>query len=155
MIKGLKTYTVQNRLIYLNSLLRSSILYGGETYYNLTERQLRMIEKMEEACLVKILDTGSKVQTALLYLETGQLPARFQIDIMMLNFLKYLLHHDKSFLISRFFWAQCLHPTKGDWVSNIKKVLIKIEYDISFEEIISIKKDAFKKNVNVKVRKAA
>ena len=73
----------------------------------------------------------------------------------MLNFLKYLLHQDKSSLISRFFWAQCLHPTKGDWVSNIKKVLIKIEYGISFEEIINIKKDAFKKIVNVKVRKAA
>ena len=122
MIKGLKTYTVQNGLIYLNSLLRSSILYGGETYYNLTERQLRMIEIIEEDCLVKILNTGSKVQTSLLYLETGQLPARFQIDIMMLNFLKYILHQDKNSLMSRFFLAQCLHPTRGDWVSNVKKI---------------------------------
>ena len=85
MIKGLKTYTVQNGLICLYSLLCSSILYTGKTYYNLTERQLRMIEIMEEDCLVKILDIGSKVQTSLLYLETGELPARFHLDIMMLN----------------------------------------------------------------------
>ena len=32
-IKGLKTSTVQNGLIYLNSLLRSSIVYGGETIW--------------------------------------------------------------------------------------------------------------------------
>ena len=84
-----------------------------------------MIERMEEDCLVKILDTGSKVQTALLYLETGQLPARFHLDIIMLNFLKYILHQDKSSLMSRFFWAQSMHPTRGDWVSNIRKILIK------------------------------
>ena len=51
MIKGLKTYTIQNGLIYMNSLLRSSILYTGETYYNLTKRQLRMIERIEEDCI--------------------------------------------------------------------------------------------------------
>ena len=44
MIKGLETYTIQNGLVYLNSLLRSSILYAAETYYNLSERNLRMLD---------------------------------------------------------------------------------------------------------------
>ena len=83
------------------------------------------------------------------------IPARFQIDIMMLNFLKYILHQDKNSLMSRFFWAQSLHPTRGDWVSNVKKILIKIDFDISFEEIIVMKIITFKKTVQSKVRKAA
>ena len=58
MIKGLKTYTIQNGLIYMNSLLRSSILYTGETYYNLTKRQLRMIERIEEDCICIITRGG-------------------------------------------------------------------------------------------------
>ena len=58
LIKGLETYTVKNGLVYLNSLLRSSILYGAETYYNLTEKETRMIERIEEECLTKILETG-------------------------------------------------------------------------------------------------
>ena len=37
MIRDLQTYTIQNGIIYLNSLLRSSVLYAGETYYNLRE----------------------------------------------------------------------------------------------------------------------
>ena len=53
LIKGLETYTVKNGLMYLNSLL--SILYGAETYYNLTEKETRMIERIEEECLTKIL----------------------------------------------------------------------------------------------------
>ena len=73
----------------------------------------------------------------------------------MLNFLKYILHQDKNSLMSRFFWAQPLHPTRGDWVSNVKKILIKIDFDISFEEIILMKIMTFKKTVQSKVRKAA
>ena len=114
-----------------------------------------MIERMEEDCLVKILGTGSKVQTSLLYLETGQLPARFHLDIMMLNFLKYILHQDKSSLMSRFFWAQAMQPTRGDWVSKIRKILTKIDFDISFEQITAMKRNAFKKTVDHKVKKAA
>ena len=79
----------------MNSLLRSSVLCAAETYYNLTERNLRMIEMIEDECLKKILDTKKTCTTSLLYLETGQLPARFQIQVMQLNFLKYILHQKK------------------------------------------------------------
>ena len=54
-IQGLGTYTIQNGLVYFHSLLRSSLLYAGETYYNLTERNLRMLEGIEEDCLRKRL----------------------------------------------------------------------------------------------------
>ena len=57
MVKGLETYTVKTGLIYLNSLLRSSILYAAETYYNLSERNFRMIEAIEEECIRRILET--------------------------------------------------------------------------------------------------
>ena len=119
-IQGLGTYTIQNGLIYFNSLLRSSILYAGETYYNLTERNFRMIESIEEDCLRQILKTGKNCPMSLLYLETGVLPARFQIRIMMLNFLHYILQQNQNSLIQKFFRAQCDSPTRNDWVSNIK-----------------------------------
>ena len=39
-IKGLGTYTIKNGVIYLNSLLRGSILYAAETYYNLSVKEI-------------------------------------------------------------------------------------------------------------------
>jgi hypothetical protein len=150
-IKGLETYTVRNGLIYLNSLLRSSILYGAETYYNLTENNIRMIERIEEECLSKILDTGKNCPVTLLYLETGQLPAKFQIQIMVLNFLKYILDQDKNTLIHKFFTAQCQNPTKGDWVSNTRKIMKETEITETFEDISFMKKQTFKKYVMKKV----
>ena len=97
MIKGLETHTIQNGLVYLNSLLRSSLLYGAEIYYNLTERNLRMIEMIEEECLKKILDTKKTCSSSLLYLQTGQLPARFHIKVMQLNFFKVYSSSEKGF----------------------------------------------------------
>ena len=71
--------TIQNGLNYFNSLIRSSILFAGETNYNLTERKLRMLEGIEEDCLHKIFKTGRNCIGSLLYLETGVSPACFQI----------------------------------------------------------------------------
>ena len=152
MIKGLETHSIQNGLIYMNSLLRSSVLYAAETYYNLTERNLRMIEMIEEECLKKILDTKKTCTTSLLYLETGQLPARFQIKVMQLNFLKYILHQKKESLIHKFFEAQCKTPTKNDWVSSVRKIIYDIDLNMTFEEILMTKKNYFKKLVNKKVK---
>ena len=155
MIKGLDTYTVKNGLIYLYSLLRSSILYRAEIYCNLTETNTRMIERIEEECLFKILEAGKNCPTSLLYLETGQLPARNQIKTMMQNFLKYILDQKRESLLSKFFTAQCENPTKGDWVSNIKKIMIEVCLEKSFEEIVNMKKKLFKKYVIQKVKNIA
>ena len=133
-------------MIYLNSLLRATLLYAAETYYNLTEKDLRSIESIEEDCIRQILETVKNCPLSLVYLETGHLPARFQIDIMMLNFLQYILHQGHDSLMLKFFKAQCEHPTNGDWVSHVIKIKEKIKLDESFEEIAHMKKHIYKKN---------
>ena len=62
MINGLQTHTVQNGVIYTNSLLSSSLLYAGEIYLNLTGKNLRMIERIEENCLLQIWIKNQHVQ---------------------------------------------------------------------------------------------
>ena len=155
MIQGLGTYSIQNGLIYFHSLLRSSLLYAGETYYNLTERNHRMLENIEEDCLRQILKTGKHCSMSLLYLELGVVPARFQIQIMMLNFLQYILQQDPNSLIQKFFRAQCDNPTKNDWVSHIKIILKDTRITLTFEEIANLKSHIFKKIVDTQVKSVA
>ena len=62
---------------------------------------------------------------------------------MMLNFLKYILIQMKEFLIFGFFQAQCQYPTKGDWISNIKKIMNSIDMNLTFEDISKTKNVAF------------
>ena len=88
-------------------------------------------------------------------LETGHLPARFQINIMMLNFLQYILQQGQDSLMLKFFRAQCENPIKGDWVSSVKIVKDNINLKITFEEIPCMKKPLYQKLVNDKVMSSA
>ena len=42
---NLQKYYFESSIIIMNVMLRGSILYASETYYNLTEIQLRNIER--------------------------------------------------------------------------------------------------------------
>ena len=99
----LQTYYFECALIFMNVMLRGSILYASETYYNLTESQLRNIERIEEGYLRQILNTTRGSPIIQLYLETGQFPARFQIKKSRLLFLKCILEEDQESRTYRFF----------------------------------------------------
>ena len=43
----LRRYFFECAIIFLNVMLRSSILYASETYYGLSEFQIRQIERIE------------------------------------------------------------------------------------------------------------
>ena len=72
-------------MIYLNSLLHSSILYASEAMYNVKENELRQIERIEENMLRKLFKTGQGCPIYQIYFESGHWPARYQIKRMKLN----------------------------------------------------------------------
>ena len=86
-------------------------------------RKKREIEKIEEGNLRSIFktDTGIQVPIHLMYLDGGQVPARYQIKRYMVNFLHYILQQEDNSLLNLMFRAQEKSPTKGDWVSETKK----------------------------------
>lgn len=45
LIKDLGKYTIESGIIYFKSLLRGSILYAAEAMVNITEKEIRLIEK--------------------------------------------------------------------------------------------------------------
>ena len=54
---SLQKYYFECAMIFLNSMLRGSILYAADMYYNLKESELRQIERIEEGYLRKIFKT--------------------------------------------------------------------------------------------------
>ena len=139
MKEGLGTYSVESGLIYFDS----SLLYAAEAYHNITEYEFRLIESKEEECLKKLIETGRKCSGAMIYLEFGILSARFQIQIMMLNFLHDILLQEKHSLMFRFFQPQLCSPIRGDWITNSKKIL----RNIVLNKNINLKKNIFLRHV--------
>ena len=79
LIKNLGKYTFESSMIYVNSLLRSSILFAAEAMYNVNETECRNIERIEEDIMRNIFDTGKGCVGYQLFFEAGQLPARIVI----------------------------------------------------------------------------
>jgi hypothetical protein len=140
LIKGLGKYTVESGIIYFKSLLRGSILYAAEAMVNLKEKDIKLIEKSEEATLRDLVKTECSAPRHLLYLELGIIPARYVIKQRKIMFLKHILMQSKNSLIRKVFNAQVKTPSKGDWTSEIRNILKDLKIHHTFEEIESISK---------------
>ena len=53
----LQKYYFECGIIFMNVMLRSSILYACETYYNMKDNEIRQLERIKEAFMRKLLDT--------------------------------------------------------------------------------------------------
>jgi hypothetical protein len=115
---NLKQYYFECALIFLNIMLRSSILYASETYYNLKETEVRQLERIEENFLRKLFETTRGCPISQLYLESGHTPARYEAMRLRLLFLKYILNEKPDSLIYKFLQLQIENPTRGDWASS-------------------------------------
>ena len=65
---NLRKYYFECAMLILNVMLQSSILYAGETYYNLKEVEIRQIERIEEEFLRKLFKTSRGCPFSQLYL---------------------------------------------------------------------------------------
>ena len=58
LVQGLGKYTLECGMIYLNFLLRSSILCAEETMYDIKESDFRQLEQIEEDLIRRLFKTG-------------------------------------------------------------------------------------------------
>ena len=147
----LRQYFFECSKIFMNVILRGSILYAAECYYNLTENQLRRIERIEEKFLRKIFKTSRSCPIVQLYLEFGQYPARFEIKKMRCLFMKQILNEDRNSQLYKFFQLQLKNPVRGDWVTACLNDLKELKIYETLEEIEKMPRNKFKNIVKSKI----
>ena len=151
----LKKYYFECAVIFINVMLRSSILYACETYYNLKEAQIRQLERIEEGFLRKMFKTSRGCPISQLYLEAGHTPARYHIQKSRLLFLQCILKEEPSSMIYRFLHLQFEKPTRGDWASSCLDDLNNLRIEISLEDIKKISKNQFSQIVKKAIQERA
>ena len=152
---NLKRYYFECGIILMNAILRGTILYASDMYYNLKENEVRNIERIEESFLRKLLKTTKGCPITSLYLQTGQTPARFEIMKMRLLFLKYILEQPDKSNVRQMFDLQLEMPSRGDWASACMNDLKKLKISLSFEEIRQISKKKYSMILKEKTRELA
>ena len=152
---NLKQYFFECAIFLLNVILRGSILYASDMYYNLSEYQLRQIERIEEGYLRRILNTQKGCPLVQLYLEMGHIPARFEIQKMRLLYLKYILEQNEESTLFKIFQLQLENPTRGDWVSTCQSDLKRWNIILTFHEIRNMTKSKFTSILKENMEEAA
>ena len=151
----LQKYYFECGVIFMNVMLRSSILYACETYFNLKETEVRQIERIEESFMRQLLNTTKGCPINQIYLELGQIPARFDIIKLRLLYLKYILNQEENSLILKVFILQIEKPTKFDWASTCRNNLKQLDINLSFEDIKKMTLNKYNNTVKDKCRKGA
>ena len=141
--------------VFRASLLLSTLLSNSESWYNLTDKEISCLEKVDEELLRKIFFAKKTTPIHILYLESGNIPIKFILKSRRLNFLFYILHENNDALIRNVFDAQRKSPLKGDWVNTVKEDLESLNIDQTFEDIEQMEKESFKTLVRERVRQTA
>ena len=91
-------YHFEVALVLRSSLLLSSVLLNSETWINLTNKNIRALEQIDESFLSKILETETNTSNTIKYLELGVYPIRFERMRQKCVFLRYTgkIIHDVS-----------------------------------------------------------
>ncbi len=154
---GLNNYTFECGFIYLLSLVRSSILYGTQAMFNMTETEIRELEKIEEGFMRQLYkpSTGIQVPIHLMYLDSGLVPSQYIIQRYKVNYLQYILQQGESSILYRMLYAQLDNPVKGDWASEVSNILIDLDINLSFQQIKLMEKDVFQKITKQKMEARA
>ena len=152
---NLRKYFYECSKLFMNVMLRGSILYSIEMCYNFKEKELRQIKRIEEEYIRKILNTSRGCPITQLYLEYGQYPARFEIQKRRLLYLKYILEQPEDSLIKKIFNLQISEPTRGDWASTFQEDLTSLKITLSHKEIQKMTKYRFTSLIKERIKENA
>ena len=152
---GLGTLYFQAALMLRTSMLHSVLLCNSETWLRLTAKELRMLERVDEMLLRKLLETPTSTPGAALYLETGTVPLSLIIKSKRVMFLHHILTRDRKALISQVLWAQIQQPCRGDWYCVVMEDMDTLKLNLTLEDMAGMSKHVLRNQVKKKLEVAA
>ena len=137
------------------AMFLNGTLFNSEAWHGISNADVEMLEKVDEALLRGLLGAHAKVPLEALFLETGTVPIRFILKTRRLCYLKTILKRDSEELIREVYDAQKADPIEGDFFQLVEMDASEISLNMSEDEIIMMKEDKYKVIVKKKVRQAA
>ena len=131
------------------------MLWNTKPWYNIKEKDLKELEKLDRMLLKIILAIPSSTPTPLLYLELGLVSLMYIIQGRRLTFLRYILTSKNYDLLLNFFNAQTREPSKNDWTFTVQKDLLDFDIKKTFNDIKSFSKNYWHTKVKKAIRSKA
>ena len=137
------------------AMLLNGILYNCEAWHNISEEEVKILEKVDEHLLRCLVRAHSKVPLEFLYLEAGAIPVRFLISCRRILYFQTILKRPENELTRRVLKAQQQDVLPGDFIQLVQEDLKLLRSDIDESYILKTSKKSFKTEVKKKIHQAA
>ena len=125
-------------------MLINGILFNSKAWHNITEDDLNILEKVDEALLRGILKSHSKIQLEALYLETASIPIRFIVASRRLLYLYNILQKSEDEMIRKVYELQKQDTSQGDVYELVNQDKQRLNVNLSDVEISQMNRAKFK-----------
>ena len=106
-------------------------MYNSEAWQGINEKDVLILEKVDEALLRGILTAHPKIPIEALFLETKSIPIRYILASRRIMYLHTILQKDESEMVRRIYEAQKTDPSQGDFVELVKQDFENIKLNMS------------------------
>ena len=148
-------WKVQAGLSLRQAMLLNGMLFNSEAWHGVSEKDIILLEKVDEALLRGILSAHSKIPLEALFLESKSIPIRYIVASRRIMYLHTILQKDENEMVRKVYEAQKVQPSSGDFIQLVKEDCAKIGLDMTDKEIGKTQKQKFKNIVKSKVITAA
>ena len=141
------------RMTLLEMVVKPTLLFNTETWVNVTNEEMKVINRNHYEVLKKVFEQGDHVPYYGILAETGYWPYSYVIIYKRLMFFHHLMHSDERRVARRIVRNQMNKEGEGgtNWYSSVKEWLDKLELENEVEELMEITKSSWKKVVKEKL----
>ena len=138
----------ENGILLYNSIVKSILLYAGETWTNITKTQCNKLEQIQAKTLKTILGLEKSTPNIGLLNELGILPIELQLKKMRLMFLHKISSLPNSRLVKQVFNEQRRIGFPNCWWEEVKQDLVGLNLPTSTDDITESSKSLWGKEID-------
>ena len=128
-------WKVEAGLRLRQAMLLNGILFNSEAWQGIDEKDIILLEKVDEALLRGILSAHPKIPLEALFLETKSIPIRYIVASRRIMYLHTILQKDENEMVRRIYEAQKVKPSSGDYLELVKDDIATIDLNMTENEI--------------------
>ena len=142
-------------MMFRSSMMINSILCSSEVLYGVQTKHTKLLEKCDKLFFTKLFCVPNSCTYESFFLETNAISIRFILIGRRLMYYWCLLNKSDDELAKKVLEVQKQHRCKDDWINEIEENLQFCQIDLNEEAIKKMKKSAFQKLVNQKMKMKA
>ncbi len=148
-------YLLLSLLLVYKCVFLATLLYGAQTWTNLSGEDLKRLHVIQMQFLKRILQVPSSTSNCLVCFELGILPVEYEIHARKLVFLYHILSLETDDPVYQMYESLGKYTMEKNWANECSLLRERYGLDEKDSDIKQMDKEEWKKKVKSKIREKA